>query len=69
MITEYMSMKGLCEHLGVCKSTVYTMIRKGELPKPIRKGKSVYFFGASVEKAERALIARAEKNLRLASSR
>ena len=64
MITERMTIDQMAAHFGVCRATIYAMVRRGELPKNIKVGKKGFWHGASVRKAETLMIQRAEKALK-----
>lgn len=51
-IKERMTIDQMTDHFGVCRATIYAMIRRGELPQSIKVGRRVFWNGASVKKAE-----------------
>ena len=40
---ELMTIKQIADYFGVCKSTIYNWRNENKLPKPVRKGRKVYF--------------------------
>jgi len=64
VITERMTIDQMAAHFGVCRATIYAMVRRGELPQSIKVGRKVFWNGSSVKKAEQAAIAKAERNIK-----
>jgi excisionase family DNA binding protein len=63
-IKERMTIDQMTDHFGVCRATIYAMVRRGELPSSIKVGRRVFWNGSSVKKAEQAAIAKAERNIK-----
>ena len=63
-IKERMTIDQMTDHFGVCRATIYAMVRRGELPQSIKVGRRVFWNGSSVKKAEQAAIAKAERNIK-----
>lgn len=47
-LPEYISIKEICQHLGISRSTVYYQMRNGDFPKQVKFGKSARWERQSV---------------------
>ena len=70
MSKNYLSRAEVMSRFGLkSTATLYGWIKRGLLPQPIRFGRCACFRRESVDKAEALIVARAEENMRLASSK
>lgn len=62
-MNETMTKQEVAESLGVTPRTVEAYVKRGRLPSPVRIGKRVVFFRASVDKALELMQIQSEKPL------